>query len=294
MQVENVPRRSIVPRPCETSRQPRIAEPAPPRTVAPVKLGQKLRRSYYSTRKEPELPRWTKVIPVLGLGGLALYIPTALFSGSSPPAEQQERAVERTVQLLEDPSAEDRLRLAAAGVGEPDIDDLIAVLGEHAVDVLGEDVVNRAQGSQLVPPDLDEPEPAVDGDASVADNNNTSEDIGDGDETPDGDENVTVNLAGPDGTVAVPTDALWVARSAVTGLFTGTFDTVPTAEGTEPPPVQRSWPDPYVGDPEVLSAGSDAYTISFVVDPDRDGPANARLATADVIFDGNQWVWVAP
>jgi len=94
------------------------------------------------------------------------------------------------------------------------------------------------------------------------------------------------------GPVEVPASALAVARTATMSLFTGAFGGVPLADGVVLPDLARTWSDPYVGDPVVVSLGDGTISFAFRVDPDRDGPEPTYKTAAMVLFvPARGWVW---
>lgn len=93
--------------------------------------------------------------------------------------------------------------------------------------------------------------------------------------------------------IAVDTNALAAARSATEALFTGRFETVTLASGVQLPTLPRVWDDPYVGEPSVASVGDGVVSIAFVVDPDRDGPAQPReIVTSVESTTPTTWAWL--
>lgn len=94
------------------------------------------------------------------------------------------------------------------------------------------------------------------------------------------------------GVSEVPVAALTVARTAVLALFTGNFNEVPIADGVSIPDVVRTWEDPSVGDPVIVSFGESTIRFAFRVDPDRDGPESVYKTAAMVMFVPDLgWVW---
>lgn len=47
-----------------------------------MKLTRMAKNTYYTARRGPNLPPWTKLLPVFGIVGFALYVGAALFTGS--------------------------------------------------------------------------------------------------------------------------------------------------------------------------------------------------------------------
>lgn len=103
----------------------------------------------------------------------------------------------------------------------------------------------------------------------------------------------SVPLPGPAGSsIEAPVAALEVARAAVTALYTGGFEDVPTApDARVPETLPEVYEDPEVGRPQVVSVGEGVYTFRFFVDPDRSGPAPARLKDVHVARspEGGWW-----
>lgn len=94
------------------------------------------------------------------------------------------------------------------------------------------------------------------------------------------------------GTVEIPASALAVARAATLALFTGRFEGVPAADGVAFPDIARTWADPYVGDPVVVSVGDGTISFAFRVDPDRKGAEPTYKTASMVLFvPGRGWVW---
>lgn len=94
------------------------------------------------------------------------------------------------------------------------------------------------------------------------------------------------------GVSEVPAAALAVARTSVMALFTGNFNEVPIATGVAIPDVARTWEDPSVGDPMIVSFGESTIRLSFQVDPDRDGPESVYKTSVVVLFTPDLgWVW---
>lgn len=94
------------------------------------------------------------------------------------------------------------------------------------------------------------------------------------------------------GTVEIPASALAVARAATLALFTGRFEGVPAADGVAFPDIARTWADPYVGDPVVVSVGDGTISFAFRVDPDREGAEPTYKTASMVLFVPAQgWVW---
>lgn len=94
------------------------------------------------------------------------------------------------------------------------------------------------------------------------------------------------------GTVEISASALAVARAATLALFTGVFDNVPTADGVVLPDITKTWADPYIGDPVVVSVGDGTISIAFRVDPDRKGPEPTYKTSSMVLFvPARGWVW---
>jgi hypothetical protein len=94
------------------------------------------------------------------------------------------------------------------------------------------------------------------------------------------------------GTVEISASALAVARAATLALFTGNFDGIPAADGVTFPDIARTWPDPYIGDPVVVSVGDGTISFSFRVDPDREGVEPTYKTASMVLFvPARGWVW---
>jgi hypothetical protein len=94
------------------------------------------------------------------------------------------------------------------------------------------------------------------------------------------------------GTVEISASALAVARAATLALFTGNFDGIPVADGVVFPDIARTWPDPYIGDPVVVSVGDGTISFSFRVDPDREGAEPTYKTASMVLFvPARGWVW---
>lgn len=94
------------------------------------------------------------------------------------------------------------------------------------------------------------------------------------------------------GTVEISASALAVARAATLALFTGNFEGVPVADGVALPDIARTWADPYVGDPVVVSVGDGTISFAFRVDPDREGAEPTYKTASMVLFvPARGWVW---
>lgn len=203
------------------------------------------------------LPPWVKVLPYL-LGFVMFILVSTQFLGDNSFSV----------------SDETRARL------EADQAQVIAGLGDVADLVEG-----AAQGTTpttLVSPTETAPTPASDSNTAST--------------TPpatlSGEPTVTLQFKNG-GTAPVPESALAAARSATVALFTGVFDGVALGQGVKPPVLERTWKDPYVGDPVLAAVGDGVFSVVFRVDPDRSGPATLREITTSVeLVPGRGWAWL--
>ena len=240
------------------------------RTVQPMNLGSRARRSFYSMKKDPDLPGWTAAIPVVGFVLLGLFLSSALFASQDSEDARQARsdAVDRAEQVM----------------GSFTDDELAAIDAYLSGDTIPPDV-NNGSASTTVP----------DGTATtVPDDTSTTFPDQPGTTTPDTAPPVVDGVAVPNvagGVVTVADDALAVARAAARALFTGEFVTVPVAAGVAPPSLPATWADPLVESPTVESYTPSTFDISFLVDPDRDGETAPRTITVSVVVEGDRWVW---
>lgn len=211
-------------------------------------------------KKDPELPIWTRVIPVVGLVLGGLYVSWALFQGGPTPEEQQ------------------RIDEAAQHVNEPlktlntlDAQILQQIYGTNAVVLVS---TTAASGATSVPVATS----VATSTSSVA---TTTTSVG-----------TKVSLPTLTGaSVLIDANALGTARAATVALFTGDFSKVSVSSSALIPTLPTKWPDPSVGEPVVAGAGDEGIAINFLVDPDRDGPEAQRVITSKVVFESGVWVW---
>ena len=205
----------------------------------------------------PVLPSWVKVLPFV-LGGIAfVLLSTQMFKSPAATMTDKERLdaeMQRIIATLDDPALSDALN---PGSTTPPT-------------TTGPTTPGSQPPTETTPPVEQPPTDPQGGAASK----------------------VSLQLRSG-GAVDVAEDALRVARTATTALFTGRFDGVVLAPGATPPALPRTWADPYVGDPVVDSLTDGVISITFRVDPDRNGAAGVREITTNVEFvPGTGWAWL--
>jgi hypothetical protein len=96
------------------------------------------------------------------------------------------------------------------------------------------------------------------------------------------------SLAG--GLVLVPDEAVALARSAASGLFSGEISAVPLAAGFSVPRPSVTFADPQVTDLFVHSGGGERFIFALAVDPDAGGPEPQRAVRVTVTVESGRWV----
>lgn len=222
-------------------------------------------KAYRSLSAGPVLPPWVKVIPFVGAGLLFLFVSMLLFR---------------------EPSVE----MVDGDILEADVARIISTI--EAIDAGDLDsTIESTEPSSLSPPQtgpVDPPPIETDIDTvSPSPSPSPTPNIQEGVEP-----TITLQLRGG-GAATVPEGALLLARTATLALFTGDFSQVPLAPSVETPLLPRTWSDPYVGDPVIDSLTDGVFSLTFRVDPDREGPSQVREITAHVAFEPNMgWVWL--
>lgn len=102
----------------------------------------------------------------------------------------------------------------------------------------------------------------------------------------------TVTLAGPSGSIQVPSKAVSAARRAAAALFTGDFSAV-TVIGDPSGLVGRVFPSPVVSDPARAVPVEGGFRVLVPVDPDGRGPEPVRELGVVVVDRGGTWAFQA-
>ena len=240
----------------------------------------------YSAKKDPDLPRWTKIVPLIGLSLLALYLSRGFFpgAGNGIDSELQQETVDAVSQRVLDLSDEE-IRALQDRFGE----DLVQIVESSP----GAD--EPAPGQNPAPADTSTTTPVATTPVAPATTTPATGEPEPSETTPapapGGVERVDVPLPGPNGTINVDQTALMVARSATVALFTGDFTSVIVDPAAALPTLTRLYPDPLVSEPTVRVIGDAMITFTFTVDPDRDGPAGVRLINTTVAAGASGWSW---